>query len=210
LVDLEVIAIVADPLRPIRDATTSGKGDDVKRELVVGDDAVEAALQRLRKRVEMRVRGGVEDLEQRYLRGRHRQRVAVEGAHLRDTLVLDDGHDIGTAPDGAAWKATPNRLGERDQIGRDSEALRGPARRDGGARLHLVEDEQRAVVVSDVTLAGQVALVRQDDAYIHHRRFDDHRRDLARMASEGALGSLEIVERDHGCQLDNCRGYAFA
>ena len=50
---------------------------------------------------------------------------------------------------------------------------------------------------------GQVAGVGQDDAEVHHRRLDDHRRDLAGVLLESALQRGQVVERHHRGQLDD-------
>jgi hypothetical protein len=57
---------------------------------------------------------------------------------------------------------------------------------------------------------GQVPGVREDDAEVHHRRFDDDRRDLAAMVRKRLLQRPQVVERDHGRQLDDGGRYAFA
>src|SRR6202035_3422353 len=53
LVDLQVIAVVADPLRAVSDAAARGERDHVKRQLALTDDFVKAALERLRESVEV-------------------------------------------------------------------------------------------------------------------------------------------------------------
>ena len=55
----------------------------------------------------------------------------------------------------------------------------------------------------DISQPGQVAGVGQDDAYVHHRRLDDHGRDVVRVPGKRALERLEVVEGDDRGQLDD-------
>ena len=182
----------------------------MERQAVLGDHGVETSLQGLGERVEVRIRGRREDLEQGHARRRHRQRIAIEGAHLRDTLLLDDAHHIRATADGATRKPAADRLGQGDQVGCHPEALGGATGSDGHARLDLVEDQERALTVSQVAQPRQVALVRQHDADVHHRRLDDHRRDLARMFRKRVGRGRQVVERNDGRQLDHRGGDALA
>ena len=172
-------------------------------QLVARDRLIQPALQRLGQGVEMRICLGVEDLEQGHPCGGHRQRIAVEGPHLRHALLLDHAHDVLAAADGAARQTAADRLGQSDQVGRHLEALSRAAGSDGDACFHLVEDEQRAVAVGDLFDLAEEALVREDDADVHHRRLDDHRRDLVLVPRECLLQGGQVVERDDGGELDD-------
>ena len=182
----------------------------MKGQGVLRDHRVETALQRLRERVEVRVSGGREDFQQRGARCGHRQRVAVECAHLSHSLVLDHGHDVRAATHSAARKSAAYRLGERNQVRRHPESLAGAARRDRDAGLDLVEDQQRAVLVGERAQRPQVALVGKHDAHVHHRGLDDDRRHLAAMLLESLLRRRQVVERDDRRELDDGARYAFA
>ena len=83
--------------------------------------------------------------------------------------------------DGAAGESAADRLGEADDVGHDAEALGRAARRDGHPRLDLVEDGHRAMAVGGLNEAGEVPLVGEHEADVHHRRLDDHAGDLAGM-----------------------------
>ena len=136
-------------------------------------------------------------------RGRDRQRVAVEGADLDDLVLIDGIHDIRAAADRAARQAPTDRLGQRNQVGRDPEPFGGAPGRDGHPGLDFIEDEECAVLVGEVAHAGQVAIFRQHDPDVHHHRLDDDRRDLATMLVQGAGQNLEVVEGNHGRQVDH-------
>ena len=134
--------------------------------------------------------------------GRHRQRVAVEGADLVDLALGDPAHDLLGAADRAARQAAADRLGQAQQVGGDAEALGRAAVVDRGAGLDLVEGEQRAVRVQQVLDALQVAVVRRDDAGVHHARLDDHAGDPALVLLERALERVQVVERHDLRQVD--------
>ena len=110
----------------------------VDHALAAGEDAVVEV-------VEVRVRLGRQHLEQVRARGGHAERVPVVGADLVDGAVLDDRHDLLGAADRARRRAAAERLGERDHVGQDAEALGGAAGGDRQAGLDLVEDQDDAV-----------------------------------------------------------------
>ena len=101
------------------------------------------------ERREMHVRVGGEHLGERGEPGRAHERVAVEGPLVRGT-PLDDLHHVGAAAEGGGGRAAADRLGEAGQVGLHAVALDRAAGRDRRARLHLVEDEQRAVPVQQL------------------------------------------------------------
>jgi hypothetical protein len=173
----------------------------VERKLVLRDDIAQPAGQHLADRIEMRVGRRREDAGQRGSRRGHRQRVAVERAELRNAVLIDQGHHVGSPADGAARRASADRFRERDQVRGDAKPLRRSAWRDGAARLHLVEDQQRAVLVDDLLRLREVAVVRHDDAQVHHHGLDDQRRDLVRVALEYGFELVEVVEGDHRRQV---------
>ena len=53
--------------------------------------------------------------------------------------------------------------------------------------LHLVEDGHGAMAMRGLDKAREVAVIRQHEADVHHRRLDDDARDLAGMRCERAL-----------------------
>src|SRR5216684_2933376 len=116
-VDLQVVAVIAYALGAIGDAATCRQRDHVKWQLVLRDHLIEPALKSLGQRVEMRISGGVEDLEKRHLRCRHRQGVAIERAHLSHTLLLDHRHHVGGAANRAAWQSPPIALARATRSG---------------------------------------------------------------------------------------------
>src|SRR5260370_303866 len=104
-VDLEVVAVRAYAPGAIGDAAACRQRDHVKWQLQLRDHLIEPALKGLGQRVEMRISGGVEDLEKRHLRCSHRHGVAIERAHLGHTLLLDHRHHVGGAANRAAWQS---------------------------------------------------------------------------------------------------------
>lgn len=80
-----------------------------------------------------------------------------------------------------------------------------PAWPGGEARLHLVEDQQRALPMNDVTKRLEVAVVGGDDARVHHDGLEDHRRDPTTMLGERPYHGVDVVERDHDHQIADRR-----
>ncbi len=147
----------------------------------------------------MRVGLGREHLEQVGLGGGHAQRVPVVGADLVDGAVLDGGHRLLGAADRADRRAAAQRLGERDQVRRDAEALGRAAGRDAQAGLDLVEDQDDPVATRDVADGLEVAGLREHDAEVHHRRLHDHAGGLAallRQPLDATLHRARVIERD--------------
>ena len=114
---------------------------------------------RVPMRGEVLVRVGGEHLGQRREPGGGDERVAVERALLRGAGA-DRVHDVGPAAERGAGGATADRLGPARQVGLHAVALGRAAVRDGRAALHLVEDQQRAVLVQEILEALQVAGLR--------------------------------------------------
>ena len=129
------------------------------------------------ERREVHVRVGGEHLGERRESGRAHERVAVEGSLVGRTS-LDDLHHVGAAAECGGRRAAADRLGEAREIGLHAVALDRAARGDRGARLHLVEDEERAVAVQEVEETGEVTGLGLGDADVHHHRLDDQARDL--------------------------------
>ena len=124
------------------------------------------------------VRVGREHLGERGEPGRRDQRVAVEGPLLRGAAV-DRVHHVGAAAERRAPGVPPQiAFAQHARSGYDAVALDRAAVRDGRAALHLVEDQQRAVLVQQVLEALEVAGLRLADADVHHHRLEDQARDL--------------------------------
>ena len=79
-------------------------------------------------------------------------------------------HDLVAAADGAGGQAAGQRLGQRDHVGHDAEALHRAAGGDADAGLDLVEDEHDAVLLGDLAHRLQVAGLGKHHAQVHHRR----------------------------------------
>ena len=118
------------------------------------------------------------DIERRIGRA-HRQRIAAERRAVRS-----GGHafrGLVGRKHGADRKTAAQRLGERHDVGRDAgtligEQLAGPPH----AALHLVEDQQKAVLVAK--LAQRLEKRRRDGAHaaLAHQRLDHDGRSLGR------------------------------
>ncbi len=165
------------------------------RDVVRGDGLRAPVGQATPQLLEVLVGVGGEDLGERGQPGRRHQGVAVEGPLLGDA-VADLVHEVGPTAEGAGRYPAGDRLGEAGQVGLDPEALDGPAGRDGGPALHLVEDEDDAVAGAQLAQPLEVARPGQDDADVHHHRLDDEAGDLVAPLGEQPLQGAEVVVGD--------------
>ena len=98
-------------------------------------------------------------------------------------------------------KPPPSALAKRHDVGRDAGALIGEQFAGAAhAALHLVEDQQQAVLVAQ--LAQRPEERRLDDAHaaLAHQRLDQDRGGLG---ADGALDRLEIAKRHMVKALDH-------
>ena len=147
------------------------------------------------ERGEVDVGVGGEHLGERGQPGRAHERVAVERA-LVGGAPADHLHHVGPAAEGRRGRAAADRLGEAREVGLHAVALDRAAGRDRRARLHLVEDQQRAVPVQQLEQAREVSGLGLRDADVHHHRLDDQARDRRRRCSSSSFDEHgEVVER---------------
>ena len=99
------------------------------------------------------------------------------------------------AADRAARQTACERLGEADDVGRDTEQAGRPAGVHAEAGLDLVERQQHAVAAGELANTFEVPGVGRDDAGVHHHRLHDHAGDRALVVVQHTLERLEIVER---------------
>ena len=97
----------------------------------------------------------------------------------------------------AEWLvARRHGLGERRQVGRDAVAVGGEPRAEPSeAGDHLVEDQQRAVLVAQPADVGEVSLRRREHAAGTLHRFGEHGRDLVTTFGHQHRQRLDVVAR---------------
>jgi hypothetical protein len=126
----------------------------------------------------------VEDGERRRLRDR------VADVRAADRRVARRVHDLGLAEHAGERQASRDRLRDRDQVGLDAVVLDAehPARC-GRSRLHLVDDEDDAVLVAESPHALDELRRRDHESALALDRLEhDRRHGLARdLRHEGAL-----------------------
>ena len=123
----------------------------------------------------------------------HRQRIAAEGRAVRA-----GGHALGRLgrrQAGADRETAAERLGQRHDVGRDAGALVGEQVAGAAhAGLHLVEDQQQAVLVAKFAQRPQERRLDHAHAALAHDRLDQRsprsrRRSRALVASRSANGT---------------------
>ena len=127
--------------------------------------------------------------------GGDRDRVADVGA--ADGAVARRVHDLRPAEHARERQAGGDRLGDRDQVGLDPELLDGEGRAGAAeAGLHLVGDEDDAVLVAEPSQALHELAGRDDEAALALDGLEDDRRHvLGRDARlEGVLERVEVGE----------------
>src|SRR4051794_6906375 len=86
----------------------------------------------------------VQDLERREGRGEGSALTVIRSRHVKPGPVL---HDSTATDERCDWPAVAESLAQRGHIGREVEVLLKRTRLCSKPGLHLVEDEQRAILV---------------------------------------------------------------
>ena len=126
---------------------------DVGRELMLVDETTQLAVDLGASFDDVLVCGRCRDIGQHGAGGRHRERVAVEGADHVVVAVRDVLHHLRRASDRCGSDPAAYRLGKAGDVGRDSREARGASVTRRQPRLYFVEGEQYAVVVQEVLQA---------------------------------------------------------
>ena len=168
------------------------------------DHLLAPAQQAVLERIEQPVGLRREHLGEACARRGHSERVPVERADLVDLPVLDGLEGLLGAADRAGREPAAERLGERQQIGSDAEALDRAARGDAEPRLDLVEDQQHPEALRQLAHGLEVAGLGKDHPEVHHRRLHDHagrRAALLEQPLDPPLHRAGVVERDGDGQV---------
>src|SRR4029079_16524090 len=107
------------------------------------------------------------------------QRVAVVRAEVQHLALGDLVHALLRAAERAEWKPAADALGQRDEIGLHADGTRRTAPSGGDAGFDLVEDQQCAVLASDLADGFEVPGLWQADTDVLHHRLDDEARHVA-------------------------------
>src|SRR5690606_22907548 len=123
-----------------------------------------------------------------------RDGVGVVGARDQDpagrVFVGEELHDLAAAADHTQGVAVGYRLAQDRQVGADARDALIPAQGGPKARLHLVEDEDDAVLVAQGPQPLEVTGPRGDDAdVLQHGLQDDGR---YRVAAKNVLDGVQV------------------
>ena len=113
---------------------------------------------------------------------------------MAHAAVFHDPRDLRAHPDRAAREPTAERLGERDDVRLDAEALHCSPRRDGQAGLDLVEDQHDAVAPGDVAHRLQIARLGKNDPDAGHHGLEDEAGGPAAAAGQAPLQGVDVIE----------------
>ena len=109
--------------------------------------------------------------------------------------LLDHPHHLGAAAEGADRHSATDALGQADHVRLDPEVLGGAAIGDHHPGLHLVEDEDCAVVGGQLAQPLQEAGLRWHHPDVELHRLDDDRGDLTAVAFQDGGHQIGLVER---------------
>ena len=129
--------------------------------------------------------------------GRHRDRVCVVSAAVKYLMVRDQLHNPLVRTKSRQRKSAADRLRQADHIRHHAEVFRSAAPAQLRARLHFVEDQQRAMLIAERPQPLKESLLRKAHAHVHHDRFKDDGRNLIRILLEPPLHRFQVVERSN-------------
>ena len=139
-----------------------------------------------------REQGAVLERVEHGVGGGQGHRVAAVGA--AETAHAGRVHDLGAAGDPGQGQAARDGLRGHEQVGHDAGVLAGEElARAAEAGLHLVGDEQDAVLLGESPEPRQVLAGRHHEAALAEHRLHDHRRHLL----GGHVALEEVLEGVH-------------
>ena len=146
--------------------------------------------------------------------GSHGQRVAAEGPCLIDgTEGGEEVHDLRAAAEGTNRQATADDFAEAAQIGREVFEPLHARLAETEAGHHLVENEQRAVLLGDGGKPREVAGLGENQAGIGGVRLDDDGSDFLATGGEESFERFGVVvgqdDRFFGKRLGYAGGVGF-
>ncbi len=113
---------------------------------------------------------------------------------MKNLVLRDQVHHGRVGAERSQRQSAADRLRQADHVGRDAEVFRRAAPAKLGARLHFVEDQQRAVFGGNVAQPFEEARLRHAQSDVHQDGFENDRRNLAGMLLEAALDGCKIIE----------------
>ena len=195
-----VVAIVLDRLSRPRDATFRPELDRVGGQSGLVDDRLAGNDQLMitGHRPLDSLRGT--RFSQRGPGRRHHEGVAVVGTEVQNFTGGYEVHVFSFAAECPDRNAPTDRLGESDQVGRDSEPLCCPTDTSRYAGFDLIEYQQRPVLGGDLPNRFQVSGLRHADADVLHDWLDNETRNFATL--QDTLECSGIVELDDDDIID--------
>ena len=158
----------------------------------------EAIDQTLRLRGESVEKSGRGNLFQGRQTGRHRDRIAGQGAGLIDRAERCQlVHDLGAAAEGANRQTAADDLAQGDEIGLHAKAAHRALRADAETGHHLVEDQHGAMLRAVLAQGFEEAGRRRHQIHVARHRLDDDTGDLAAALGEQALDLADVVVVEH-------------
>src|SRR5687768_1079124 len=139
----------------------------------------ETGHQLARSALDDRVQLGSQRSQRSFTRS-HRKWIARKGSRLINRARRSDHlHDVPAAAVRRGRKATTDHLAQRRQVSGYAESLERTGRRNPESRHHLIEDEQRTALVSELSKSFEKSGQGSDEPGVSDKRLDDDRRKLA-------------------------------
>ncbi len=143
---------------------------------------------------QLRVDTRLVDLVQAGVASGHGDRVTGQGTGLVDRAGrCQRFHHLTASAEGAYRHAATDDLAQAGQIRGHVVVLLRATQGDAEAGHHLVDDQQRAILIAQFAQALQEARLRRNAVHVAGHRFDDDTGDLLRILGEGGAYRRQIV-----------------
>src|SRR5690348_7176349 len=198
-INLGPVAIVANFLRVEHQRAVDAGAGDVGPQPGFLDDGAIAFGEFFAEIAHASVGFAREDFAERSEASGHGDAVGVVRAAMKNLVLRDEVHDRAACAKSAERQSAADGLRKADDIRLHAEEFACAAPSQLCAGLHLVEDEQRAILAADVAQALEETRLRDAETDVHHDGLENDGGDLAGIFAEAALDAREIVK---GCDDD--------
>ena len=189
-IDRQPVAVILNLLRIQHESAIRAGLRDVALQAHLGDGLPIAIDQLLAELFDVGVVLAGENIAEGRKAGRHRNRIRVVGAAVKDLVLRDEVHHRLVRAEGRQREAAANGLRQADHIGDHTVVFRSATPSKLRPSLHFVEDKKRAILRGDLAQSFQEARLRHAEPDVHQ----DGLKNLTRILLEAALHRAKVVE----------------